>query len=95
MLEAIAGEVRAVLVVKRDNVMAAAMDSAIFEYIIILLVQVLLIGFENATSGFQIVNNYLIIMSRIINDFDLVVFVIARIMTINGFQDVLWVYQLI
>jgi len=96
LLEAIAGVVRAVLVVKRDNVTAAAMDSsAIFEYIIILLIQVLLIGFENATSGFQIVNNYLIIMSRIINDFDLVVFVTARVMTINGFQDILWVDQLI
>jgi len=48
-----AGVVRAVLVVKRDNVTAAAMNSnAPFEYIVILLIQVLLIGFENATSGF-------------------------------------------
>jgi hypothetical protein len=92
LLEAAAGVVRAVLVVKRDNVTAAAMNSnVLFEYIVILLIQVLLIGFENATSGFQILNNYLIIMSRIINYLDLPVFVIARIMDfiINGVQNIL------
>jgi hypothetical protein len=48
-----AGVVGAVLVVKRDNVTAAAMSSsALFEYIVILVIPVLLIGFENATSGF-------------------------------------------
>jgi hypothetical protein len=44
---------RAVLVVNRDNVTAAAMNSGfLFEYIVSLLIKVLLIGFENATSGF-------------------------------------------
>ena len=53
LLEAMAGVVRAVLVVKRDNVMAAAIkSSALFEYIVILIIHLLLIGFENATSGF-------------------------------------------
>jgi hypothetical protein len=48
-----AGVVRAVLVVKRDNVTAAAMkSSALFEYIVILVIHLLLIGFKNATSGF-------------------------------------------
>jgi hypothetical protein len=48
-----AGVVRAVLVVKRDNVTAADMNnSALFEYIVMLITTLLLIGFENATSGF-------------------------------------------
>jgi hypothetical protein len=48
-----AGVERAVLVVKRDNVTAITLDSSgLFEYIVSLLIQVLLIGFENATSGF-------------------------------------------
>jgi len=61
----------------------------------ILALACLLIGFENATSGFQILNNYLIIMSRIINYLDLPVYVIVRIMDfiINGFQNILWFDQ--
>jgi len=48
-----AGVVRAVLVVKRDNVTAADMNNRVlFEYIVILIINLLLIGFENATSGF-------------------------------------------
>jgi hypothetical protein len=48
-----AGVVRAILVVRRDNVTAAAIkSSALFEYIVILIIHLLLIGFENATSGF-------------------------------------------
>lgn len=53
LLKAMAGVVRAVLVVKRDNVTAADMNnSALFEYIVMLITTLLLIGFENATSGF-------------------------------------------
>ena len=94
LLDAMAGVERAVLVVKRDNVTAETMNNS-FECIVSLLFQVLLIGFENAISGFLILNNYLIIMSRIINYLDLPVYVIARIMDfiINGFQNILWFDQ--
>ena len=62
LLEAIAGVVRVMLVVKRDNVIAAAMKkSALLEYIVVLRIHDLLIGFENATSGAQIQKNHLII----------------------------------
>jgi len=61
LLEAIAGTVRVILV-KRDNVIAAAMKkSTLLEYIVVLRIHDLLIGFENATSGVQIQKNSLII----------------------------------
>jgi hypothetical protein len=45
--------IRVVPVVRRDNVTAAVMNSSIlFEYIVTLVIQFLLIGFENANSGF-------------------------------------------
>jgi len=55
-----AGVESEMLAVKRYNVIAATINkSTLFEYIIIITIDFLHIGFKDATSGLQILKNYL------------------------------------